>query len=521
MTPKTARPKASQADEQFRAALAFAQSGDAPRAMRLLDRTLSLDARHRGVRNALGVLRLESGDAVGAIALLTPLARELPDASAIQVNLGNALVAAGRASEAVAPLKRAASLDRSSVPAWYGYARALQTAGRVVEAEAAYRAVLQLAPTHVESRANLAAVCNFLDRYVEAEAEAREVVRLAPDHAGAHVNLAVALLAQQKWATGWAEYEWRERTSLLDGQRQLWERPRWAGESVQEKRVLVHAEQGYGDTMQFVRYLPALASLGARVLLQCPSSLVDVLRFASLAHEVIATGSPLPEYDVHVPLTSLPHLLPCTTDADVYVRPSAYLSPLPASERPAPPSIAQLQDPTALRVGIVWAGSATHVNDMHRSCALGALLPLLALPGVTWFSLQNGPRASDLAGLPCDVVVHDVSGELRDFADTAAAIAALDLVVSVDSAVAHLTGALGRPCLLLAPRIGLDWRWVGAGGDGSDSAVAAGEGHGCRPASAWYGSVRVLRQKEEGDWSGPVSQARVLIEKLRVRQTLG
>ncbi len=494
----SARTKAAQADEQFRAALAIAQAGDAPRAMKLLDRTLMLDARHRGVRNALGVLRLESGDVAGAISLLKPLARDVPDAAGVQLNLGNALVAAGRANEAIAPLKRATALDPNSALAWYGYARALQTAGRAADAVHAYRVVLQHAPAHVESRASIAAAHNFLDEYVEAEREAREAIRLMPSHAGAHLNLSVALLAQHRWAEGWAEYEWRERTALLDGQRRSWARPRWDGGAVAGRTVLVHAEQGYGDTLQFVRYLPALRALGTRVVLQCPAPLVALLEHAVLADEVIAFGDELPPHDVQLPLTGLPLRLCCDSDAAVYRQDGPYLSTVPSRAT----SLPERTSATELRVGLVWAGSGTHVNDMHRSCGLDALRPLWDIAGVSWFSLQAGPRASDLKALPKGIVVHDLAPQLHDFADTAAAIAALDMVISVDSAVAHLAGALGRPCLMLAPRVGLDWRWA--------NAPAGGEADG----SGWYRSLVVVRQAAPSDWSGAVAELGARLARL-------
>ena len=510
----SARTKAAQADEQFRAALTLVQAGETSRAMRLLERALTFDARHKGVRNALGVLRLETGDATGAIALLKPLARDVPDAAGIQLNLGNALVAAGQAGEAIAPLKRATTLDPNSALVWYGYARALQTVGRVADAEPAYRRVMQLAPAHVETRANLAAVLNFLDRYSESEVEAREALRLVPSHAGAHVNLAVSLLAQHRWAEGWAEYEWRQQTTLLDGQRRVWEMPRWEGEDVAGRTILVHAEQGFGDTLQFVRYLPLLRGQGARVVLQVPPSLEALLRHAQVADQILCNGDTLPAHDLQVPLTGLPHRLRCASDAEVHVQSAPYLTPLPTHGNPLGAS----QSGNALRVGLVWAGSGTHVNDMHRSCGLSALLPLLHIDGVEWVSLQSGPRSADLARtlaaaqttLPVGVSVIDAAPLLTDFADTAAVIASLDVVVTVDSAVAHLAGAMGVPCWLLLPRVGLDWRWVQA--SGADVGAVG---------TPWYSSVQLVRQTTAADWSAPVAEiSRALTELVAERAAL-
>ena len=479
------RSSTGDTQERLQVALSHAQNGDAGEAQRLLEQLHRTDARHPGVRNALGVLRLESGDSTGALQLLRPLARELPHVDGIQLNLGNALVAARRAAEAIAPLRRAAARQPDSAVICYGLARALHFAGRVAEAESVYQTVLRLDPGHGEARSSLAAAYNFIDRYTDAEREARQVLLQSPHAAGAHFNLAVSLLSQGRWEQGWTEYEWRDRTGLLHAQRRTWDRPRWEGERVDGRTILVHAEQGFGDTIQFARYLPVLRDRGATVVLQCPAPLVALLQHAGLADNVISFGDALPAHDLQVSLTGLCHRLRCHTVADVVVQGGPYL------QRIAGRSVELPERTGALRVGLVWAGSATHVNDMHRSCELRVLEPLLATPGVGWVSLQTGDRAADLRRLPRSIPVHDVTQQLRDFADTAAAVAALDLVISVDSAVAHLAGAMGRPCWLMLPQVGLDWRWAAPG-----------------LATAWYQDIWPVRQPSAGDWGGVVAQMR-------------
>ncbi len=485
------RSAISQADDQYHVALGAAREGDTAGARQLLERAYTVNRTHIGIRNALGVLRLEAGDAAGAIALLKPLARELPGAAPIQLNLGNAMVAAGRAADAVAPLKRAATLDASDHLAWYGLGRALQTAGRVAESVTAYQHCLQLNPQNVLSRSNLVAALNFLDRYDEAEQQARLVLAAAPEDVGAHVNLAMSLLARGRWAEGWAEYEWRERTVMLARQRRTSITPRWQGESLAGRVLLVNAEQGFGDTLQFVRYLPLLRARGARVILQCPAPLVALLRASNLADQVIAFGEPVPAHDVHVPLTGIPHRLPLHDHAAVLGDAAPYLTP-PADramhERPWTVG-------TPRRVGLVWAGSPTHVNDMHRSCGFAALDPLWTVRGVTWVSLQAGVSVGS-GGVrpPKGVVLHDQAAHLTDFADTAVAVRALDLVITVDSAVAHLAGALGTPCWLLLPRVGLDWRWA------AETLEAR-----------WYGSVRTFRQDPTDGWQATMMAVRAAL----------
>lgn len=465
-------------------ALDHAKAGHRDRALPLLVRAHTLDVRHIGIRNALGVLTLEAGDASGAVALLKPLARELPNAAPIQLNFGNALVAAGRAADAIAPLKRAASIDERNAVVWYGYARALQIAGRVDEAEVAYGRVLAINPAHPDARANRAAALSFLDRYAEADAEAQQALRASPNDAGAHFNRAVALLAQGQWAEGWAEYEWRQQTSLLDGQRRAWSAPTWGGNAVPGQTVLVHAEQGFGDTLQFVRYLPVLRARGVRVVLQCPSTLVRLLRASTLADDVVAFGDPLPSHDVQVALTSLPYALQLHDHAGVMGSGEPYLR-APDDDQALPFMWNKVPSP---RVGLVWAGSSTHVNDMHRSCGFAACAPLLNVPGVTWVNLQARDAATPAPKVPRGTVWYDHAPLLGDFADTARALRSLDLVVTVDSAVAHLAGALGVPCWLLLPRRGLDWRWAAQ-----------------TSAARWYHSVRTFRQEVAGDWKPTIT----------------
>ncbi len=494
----TQRTKAAQAEEQFRAALGIAREGESERAMRLLERALKLDPRHRGIRNALGVLRLETGDAAGAVALLKPLARELADVAGVQLNLGNALIALRRPDEAIAPLKRATVLEPSSALVWYGYARALQIAGRPEDAEPAYRTALQRDPSHIEARANLAAACSFQDKYIEGEAEARTAIALVPQHAGAHVNLSMSLLAQRRWAEGWREYEWREQTELLGAQLRAWAQPRWNGEDVQGKTVLVHAEQGFGDTIQFARYLPLLRARGAYVVLQCSATLVELMRVAELADDVVVNTAPLPPHDWQVPLTGLPHRLGLVTSDAVYVRDEPYLLASPLRASPLPPPAPG----TRLRVGFVWAGSPTMMNEMNRGCGLQALLPLLSMDTIEWVSLQCGPRAADLASLPRNVRVLDLSTSLGDFADTAAAMMELDVVISTCTAVAHLAGALGRECWVLLPKVGLDWRWAG-------DALREPE-----RSTRWYRTVWGVRQDEARAWAAPVERAQERLQQM-------
>lgn len=291
--------------------------------------------------------------------------------------------------------------------------------------------------------------------------------------------------------------------------------------------MLVYAEQGYGDTLQFVRYVPRLRALGARVILAVPAALHSLLangcvQAIPLADDVVRLSDEMPSHDYHVPLTGLPHRLPCTTDALVFVDDASYLV-APSNRDGA----LVLHEPRSqhLRVGLVWAGSGTHVNDMHRSCGLKALLPLTDEPQIEWVSLQAGDPARELSIWPKRVPIIDAAPLLHDFADTAATISQLDVVITIDSAVAHLAGALGRPCVLLLPRIGLDWRWTAARNTPSGEQFNDALNDGSRRSATsqavlaernpWYHSVQCVRQSASGDWTSTIARVRELLRARR------
>ena len=485
----------------FQRALTCVREGRIPDAMHELTALLERAPTHGPARNVLGVLRMETGDAEGALSLLAPLARETPQAAAVQVNYGNALVAANRAPEAIDVFARVVAVEPALAANWYGFGRALQLSGRHAECIDAYDAVLARDPSHITARANLSAALNFLDRFREGEAHARIAVQHAPHDAGAHFNLGCSLLSQQRWAEGWGEFEWRSRTPLLGTTRPAFTSPDWDGSAIAGGTLVVFAEQGFGDTLQYARYLPLLRSLGMRVVLVCQRPLVRILHSSGLANEVVPLGAVIPMHTAHVSLSSVPHRLRLHTTADVTVHNAPYLaaSATPAScaasaSASATPAVAERSSGSRRRVGLVWAGHPGHVNDVHRSCGLESLSSLFDVPDIDWVSLQVGPRAKDRERLGLVDHLADGSVGVRDFADTARILGTLDLVITVDSAVAHLAGAMGRSAVVLLPRVGLDWRWVGAAESGG--------------ATPWYGSVQCLRQAHAHDWSPVVSALR-------------
>jgi tetratricopeptide (TPR) repeat protein len=316
-----------------------------------------------------------------------------------------------------------------------------------------------------------------------AERAGRAAIARAPDNAVAHWNFAHALLTNGKFREGWAEYEWRWRTGMLDKEKRAWPWPEWQGEALQGKRLLVHAEQGFGDTLQFARLLPLLKARGATLLLEAQRELIAL--FAGLAgvDRLIPRGDAFPAVDFQIPLMSLPHRLALTLENIPAAIP--YLAADPAriavwAER--------LKDRPGPRIGLCWQGGRGHDVDHWRSASLALFAPLIeAAPAASFVSLQKQEDRAEIAAAGLEGRVHSVAAELGDFADTAGLLANLDLVVTVDTAVGHLAGAMGKPVWLILAEAP-DFRWMRDRAD-----------------SPWYPFHRLFRQRRRGDWRAPVA----------------
>jgi tetratricopeptide (TPR) repeat protein len=290
-------------------------------------------------------------------------------------------------------------------------------------------------------------------------------------------------LLQGDFAAGWHNYECRWQTKMLRNARRNFTQPQWLGESIDGARILLHAEQGLGDTLQFVRYAPMVAARGAKVILEAPAELRRLIEnmMRGTTAQVVTRGSNLPDFDWQSPLLSLP--LVFSTDLASIPAPIPYLQAEPQLTRDFAQHFVQHSGSKNLGIGLVWSGSPRHTRDRQRSIPLAQLSALTEIPSATFYSLQKGPAAKDLLDMPIDMNLVDLSGYLNDFSDTAAALANLDLLITVDTAVAHLAGALGKPVWILLTR-NPDWRWL------LD-----------REDSPWYPTARLFRQHVAGDWS--------------------
>jgi hypothetical protein len=332
-------------------------------------------------------------------------------------------------------------------------------------------------------------VLSDLGQFDEAISAFRQAILLNPQNGLAHWSLALNLLRQADDA-GWDEFEWRWIFNPVASQKRNLGRPQWHGEPLNGRTILLHVEQGLGDMIQFVRYVPPVAAAGGHVVLECPAALERLFCDVPGVSRFIGEGQPHGDFDVECSLLSLPLLLGTRFES---IPPAPYLAPqtelVERWKNTLPPRDGQY------RVGLVWAGRATHGLDRRRSMALAQLAPLWKVPGVQFFSLQKGAAASQIAS--SDLELIDLTDQLNDLADTAAMMKNLDLVITVDTAPAHLAGAIGMPVWVLHAAIA-DWRW-----------------YANRDDSPWYASMRLFRQTRLNQWDNVVERVAAALAERR------
>lgn len=405
-----------------------------------------------------------------------------PETVAAQHNLGNAWMARRDFAKAEECFRRTLAADGTRAEHHNSLGNALFQQRKNAEAEACYRRALELQPDYSAAHTNLANVLMRGADRAEMIRHYERALQLDPASAGGHYNLALAYLRQGRYREGWAHHEWRWDFRELKLQRRKFAAPQWKGEPLKGETILLHAEQGLGDTLQFVRYAPLVAERGGRVILEVQPRLVRLLRGLPGVSQVLARGEPLPDFAWQCSLMSLPLAFGTTIDTIPLRIP--YVKPDAAETR----AIRERWVGEGLRVGIAWAGNPQHRSDEQRSMPLRALLPLARVQGIRWISLQKGAACAQIRALAGQFPLIDASSSCRDFAETAALAATLDLVISVDTSVAHLAGAMGLPLWLALPRLA-DWRWMD-------------EGERC----AWYPTARLFRQTKDADWTNPVER---------------
>jgi len=403
------------------------------------------------------------------------------DLVAAHVNLGTAAAMLNRWDDAIAAFRHAVALRPDLPEIHYNLATALQSNEQREEATVVCQRALALRPQDARGWCELGNLYAEQGRHQEAIDAFERALKIQNDSALAHMNLGSVLLRRGDFARGWPEFEWRLRLPHLNLARDF-PQPQWKGEPILGQRILLHAEGGFGDAIQFVRYAPDVAKRGATVLLECQPTLVPLLRRAAGISAVIGRGQALPPFDWQAPLQSLPLALG-TTLATIPAQ-VPYLSP--------PPHLVagwkeKLAAHASLKIGLVWAGS----DDAFRSNRLDVFAPLAAVAGrvgARYFSLQKGAGAEQARQPPAGLELIDWTEQLHDWADTAALIHHLDLVIGVDTAAVHLAGALGKKVWVLLPTFA-DFRWL------LD-----------RTDTPWYPTMRLFRQVRQGDWTQPIQQ---------------
>jgi tetratricopeptide (TPR) repeat protein len=532
MSQRMPQPPAASVSPRFRRARRAHERGELAHAERLYVEILERNPRHFDALHLLGMLNYQRG-ALDAAQRLLRAALRVDDARAdAHTDLGLVLLAMARLEDALAAYEAAHAIAPHDPQALNGRGVVLLRQGRTEEALASFEHVIALAPDHIDALGNRGNALLKLNRPAEAIASYDAGLKLAPKHSRLLTNQAIALrrldrpheallrlnraiagspdfaearfveslvrLTLGDFAAGWSAYEHRWATAAFAPHRRNLNKPLWLGqEPLTGKTILLYAEQGCGDTIQFVRYARRVAALGARVILEVQPELARLIA-ASMADggdiAVIAHGAPLPAFDLQCPLMSLP--LAFQTQLATIPAEIPYLVP-PYADVAA--SSDQREPGRKPRVGIAWAGDPLHKNDLNRSMRLTTLQPLLALPHLQFVSLQQEIGAEDaevLRGHPGLAA----PGPFLDFAQTAGVIAGLDAVIAVDTAVAHLAGAMGKPLLLLLP-FGADFRWLRERAD-----------------SPWYPSARSFRQHAFNDWGRAVDALRQKLMRLETRQ---
>ncbi|RQS65150.1 tetratricopeptide repeat protein [Burkholderia sp. Bp8963] len=441
------------------------------------DRVIALDARHAGALANRGNALFGLARYAEALASYDASLDVAPKFVEVLCNRARTLTRMRRETEALESCDRAIEINEAYALAWFTRGRILQRLHRYDGALASYDRVLAIDVADQLAHYQRGNVLRSMMRHEEALIAYDRVVALDPENIAANFTKAFVYLQMGDFERGWPAYEWRWREDQVGAHKRAFAQPLWLGkEAIDGKTILLHAEQGLGDTLHFCRYAKFVKALGARVIIEVQGALKSVLADVEGVDEVVGYGEPLPPFDVHCPLLSLP--LVFQTDLASMPSDVPYLRARPEKVEKWQ---TRLGERTRARVGIAWSGNPNHLDDHNRSILLEHLLPLLT-DEVEWISIQKVVRDEDRPVLEASRIRH-FGDELGSFADTAALMECLDCIVSVDTSVAHLAGALGKPLWIMLPYLP-DWRWL------LD-----------RDDSPWYPSARLFRQSRAGEWS--------------------
>ncbi|MDQ7787562.1 MAG: tetratricopeptide repeat protein [Thermodesulfovibrionales bacterium] len=504
------------------------QREDHDSAIRYLKRLIELNPTDAYTYNNLGFLLKSRGLLDEAIEYFKKAIHHNPIFSHALYNLGNALHMRGQLDEAIEYYRKALHLNPKDFEAWNNLGNVFRDKGYLEEAKNSYQKALQINPGFVLAHNNLGTVLHDRGQFEEAcksyqkaldinpkylpsynnmgvalreEGRFRDAkmwyekaLAIDPDDPEAHWNMAITSLLEGELEEGWREYEWRLKRKGVTVLERPPSQPRWNGSNAAGRTVLLYAEQGMGDTVHFIRYAPLVAGRGARVIVECQRELLTLVKNVKGVEEVFEKGAELPAFDIWCPLLSLPLLF--ATKLETIPANVPYLSVQEVRKESWRQRL--LGGPSGFRVGLVWAGNPKYRQDRIRSCPLEFLQALSNLDRIVLYSLQKGPSAQQIENPHGGLRIINYMEEANDFEDTAALIANLDLVISVDTAVLHVAGAMGKRTWALLPYTP-DWRWMLNRAD-----------------SPWYPTMRLFRQPKFGDWESVIQNIlRELIQEIK------
>jgi Flp pilus assembly protein TadD len=445
---------------------------------------------YAGAYTDIAILLDQQGDLPGAEDACRRAVAANPDSPRVHSNLAAVLDRQERFAEAAESCRQALARDPGLAEAHSNLAAVLWRQRDLAAAVASCRQAISINPNCAAAYCNLGTALSDQGDLAEGLRCYERVLTLQPDSAAAIYYSGLTHLLQGNFSQGWQNYEHRWRLKHMHSFRRNFPQPLWRGEALHGARILLYPEQGLGDILQFVRYVPLVAACGGKVILEVPPTLKQLLSGIEGATEIVVRGESLPDFSWQCPFMSLP--LAFGTDLASIPAKIPYLHADPDKVQ----AWSQRLEGEGLRVGLVWAGNPKHVNDCQRSLSLAQFAPVTQVPGVSFYALQKGPGAIETQSLPAGMRLIDLGPYQSDIADTAAIVANLDLVLSVDTSVAHLAGALGKPVWILLQYMP-DWRWLLE-----------------REDSPWYPTARLFRQSAFNDWT-PVLQ-RVAAELARL-----
>ncbi len=426
-----------------------------------------------------------------------PSEEELARSPAFQFQRATTLYHEGKLKEAVAAYRQCVALDPTFPNARYNLGIALGDLEEYAEASATMEAVIEAEPERAEAYNSLGYLVSRQGQARQAVAHYERAIEQRPEYPEAHFNLGLTLLLLQDYKRGFGEYEWRWKTGQFTPF--ACPHPLWDGQPLPGQTLLIYTEQGASDALQFARYLPLAAERCAKLIVVCTEDLLPLFATIPGIAELRQPGQfQVREFDVHLPLLSLPRIFETTHESIPAPIPYFDVAAMLRRKGMASP---RLPASSQLKLGLAWTGSPSYKHDRQRSCSLAAFLPVLEIPGIEFYSLQKGPQSQELQRLPPGVTVHDLDGSLNDFGDTAVLIDQLDLLITVDTAVAHLAGALGKPVWTLLPHVP-DWRW-GLEGE----------------STPWYPSMGLFRQPRRDDWEEVIARvAQALARRVETQE---